>query len=284
MTTPVGGAPEGGLTQGGTFNKDVTEETAKAAIGNPVRGSFQTAQDNFKQMINVPASVFDNVAFVTETMDTRLALLEGVSGYVSSYMGNNWNIPNEAQWYVLPFNKRVGPAKKASVFANGTGTGWLKLDAGGLWRVDLLLQTSGYTMSQTITPLPFPPYFTVVTTYESIVPRFLIEVIDDQGNLITARRQETRSNLYGGGFGSDGAPTSTHFSHTFVLDRIENEGRSVYVRASMSWTKIQTGTFAGAECKVKGGSMYSALTATRWSQDVNHLNYAPTVPDGGNLG
>lgn len=290
MTFPTGDAPTVALKEGSRYGQDETEDGIRSKIGGPVRKSYQGAQDAFKGMLGNVRVDLDQTASVGSGMSDRIDLLEATSGYASAFMSKSYRLTDEQNyWSVLPFDTQVGPAKGAAVVTSGSGTGWIRVNSGGLWRADLHATTAGFTQTQTIYPTPAPPYFTVMNAAQPIVVQFMIMVVDDQGQLITSRLMETVSNSPKGSFAaplpeSSAAPVSTAFSHTFVLDRIERTGKPVFVRASIAWRGTTGGTVNTAFCSIRGGSLKSSLTVSRWSQDVSHVNYAPSVPDGGTLG
>ncbi|RBO87951.1 hypothetical protein DFR74_110207 [Nocardia puris] len=170
--------------------------------------------------------------------------------------------------------------------------GRIVLKSGGLWRIDAHATLSGYTLNQMVVPIPTPPYFTVVTTYDPIAPKFWIEVVTSRGEFLTVRACDSLPNVatYAAGLAQVVAnPFSTTFTHTFVLDEMPAEADPAapdhwaYARLTMRYDPINTAHFADARCTVTGGTASSALVACRWSRDVHHRHYVPDVPDGGDL-
>ncbi|CAM4133699.1 Phage tail protein [Nocardia ninae] len=294
MTMPGQTRPDGTIVEGGNWRENENQASVVAAVGGPVKDAWQGAQDAWRAQWASNEGAFASVLDGQDGISNRLELLRDVSGYCSSFMGHNWSVATSTK-VVVPFDRTVGPTKRASVIApSGDKSGWLVLKAGGLWRVDAHITTSGYTQNVTIIPVSYPPYVIYVYTYDPIAPRFWIEAFNAAGDLLTVRQFDALGNyaVYSADvFGQVASPISTHFQHTFVVENMPPENdptapdRWVYVRLSMQYEPINTsGQFSTvAQCKLSGGTKFSSLTATRWSRDVQNNVYAPTVPDGGRL-
>lgn len=220
-------------------------------------------------------------------LKNRTDLLNNVSGYGSAFMGYNWDVPH-SRWVVMPFDTQLGPVKGVAVDG-----GNLVLKKGGLWRVDAHATSTGYTLNQTIIPLPNPPFFMVKTEYNPIIPQYILEVLNADGSVFTQRKFDSVPNMSfaaSGLVGGVNAPASAAFSHTFVLPNMPPESDPAAaeswkrVRVVMSYQPVNAGQLNYAYCTLKGGTMRSSLIASRWSRDTTNQNLQPTVPDGGNLG
>ncbi|MGY1896209.1 hypothetical protein [Nocardia gipuzkoensis] len=294
MSMPGQTQPDGAIVEGGNYRENENEASVVAAVGGPIKDAWQQAQNAWRAQWAGNEDAYASVLTGQAGLSNRLELLRDVSGYCSAFMGHNWDVQVNTK-VVLPFDHMVGPNKRASVVApSGDTSGWLVLKAGGLWRVDAHITSSGWTENVTVLPLTVPPYVTYVYTYDPIAPHYWIEVFNAAGDLLTTRQLDALGNyaLYSGALsGSVAYPVSAHFQHTFVVENMppENDPTApdhwVYVRLSMLYQPINTsGSFSTqAQCKLSGGTKFSSLTATRWSRDVQNNVYAPTVPDGGTL-
>ncbi|MBP2211069.1 hypothetical protein JOJ87_001413 [Rhodococcus ruber] len=129
------------------------------------------------------------------------------------------------------------------------------------------------------------------TRYNPIVPTYLLEVVNSTGTVLTSRRFDAVSGVAPNQMTQEAVnkPVSTSFSHTFVLEDMPPEDDPTapehwaYVRLSMRWYPVWSGTFGGAVCKALGGTKLTSMTASRWSRDVANTNQPATVPDGGTL-
>ncbi|GAB4588748.1 hypothetical protein [Nocardia sp. IFM 10818] len=283
MTAPNGATPDGAYVIGSDFGSKTNKDQVKPMIEGSARknltDAFSLVGGLFQKIGATRADHFDG----QNQLKDRTDLIRDASGYGSAFMGYNWDVP-PSKWVVVPFDTQLGPVKGLTVGNHG-----LVLKKGGLWRVDAHATVSGYTLNQTIMPLSFPPYFTVITTYNPILPNYLIEVINADGTLYTSRMFHAVANM---SFESQGLfgvnfPQSSAFSHTFVLDHMPPEsspGADTHwktVRLSMGYNPVNAGTFNTAYCTIKGGTKKSALIASRWSRDVSNINYQHEVPNGG---
>ncbi|CAM4322005.1 hypothetical protein NONI108955_20715 [Nocardia ninae] len=288
MTTPHQPRPDSAYVVGDKYGSDQTQQSVKTAINNRDLASFKEAQVEWKDQWQNNS---DRLAYVINGQNAqsqRLELIKDIDGFASAFMGQNWTV-SPSTTVMIPFNGKLGPNKKADV----TEDGRLVLKAGGLWRIDAQATLSGYTLNQTIIPIISPPYFTVLTSYDPIAPKFWLEVMNAQGQHLTVRACDTLPNVavYGAGVLSVvNNPATTAFNHTFVLENMPPvddpaaPDHWAYVRLTMRYEPIATGTFASATCKLSGGTKSSGLIASRWSRDVQNNYYTPTVPNGGNLG
>ncbi|KAA0016756.1 hypothetical protein [Antrihabitans cavernicola] len=285
MTTPGGVAPGGAHQQGGKFGQDETEASARQKITQPTRDVWQIVQDAWKGRFEDQGAVLADQKDGQVALNGRLDLLQATAGHACAFMSHTYTVPPSTV-VRIPFNTQLGPMKKAGV---DTSAGRLVLKAGGLWRVDSQTCIEGYTLNQTIIPTSTAPFFTVITTYDAIVPHYVIQVMRADGSILSSRVFDgvTGVSMGASGFSAVAAPNSSHFSHTFVLDNMPPEDDPsapehwVYVQVSMIYTPVATGTFSNAFCTLNGGTKRSALTASRWSRDVANIVNAPTVPDGG---
>lgn len=290
MTSPDGSIPEGSLVPG-LFSEAqaMTEDDAKAQMTAPVLDSYISAQDIWKAACQRQRKTVADLKDGQNALRTRLDLLSQVSAYGAAVMAYNWDVPH-SRWCVLPFETQLGPAKGVSVSTSGPETGFLTLKRGGLWRVDAQFAVTGYAIGMNFYVLNGVPIF--YNTYSPIFPRVMLEVVDANGELISAQQFDMVSDLalHTEIITLSNAPRSGAFSKTFVVDEMPDEDAPdapehwVHVRLSIRYEPIYTGWLNGTICKVLGGTKYSALSATRWSRDASHINYADNVPDGGDLG
>lgn len=284
MTTPGGSAPDGAYVvgDGRGFGQDQdhgagTEAHVKAQMKAPVINPWELAQFNFWDLFAQPK--FDAVADLRDgqiAYNDRVELLNQVSGFGASVMGQNWLVTLSA-WVRVPFTLQVGPSKRAGLDASA---GRLILKAGGLWRVDTLMNCLGYTRQA----IPLGPGSTQYNYYPLAVT-YLLEVVNGAGVVLTSRefKAQTGHNKIEFAPIPPTVATSTAFSHTFVLDNI-NEADSAtwaYVRVSMRAIDV-SGLGTSSSCSVYGGTSKSALAATRWSKDSGPAG-SPTVGNGGTL-
>lgn len=289
MTTPGGAAPDGAYVIGTEFGQDQNETTVRAAIRQPVINPWSLAQFNWRDLF---LEKFDTVANLKDGQNAykdRLDLLNQVSGHGSTVMGQNWQVPLN-KWCAVPFTVQVGPMKRTGL---DTANGRVSLKAGGLWRVDALMNCLGYTVhftpGFTIGGITYPPYW----TYNPLSVSYLIEVVSAAGMVLTAR--EFKAQV--GGQPNEvkyspippDLPSSSAFSHTFVLENMPGQdtesgatGGWAYARLRM-YASGTTSVFTNSHCAIYGGTKTSGLTASRWSRDAVNIVNQPTVPDGGVL-
>ncbi|MEZ5152139.1 hypothetical protein [Rhodococcus zopfii] len=292
MTTPGQNAPDGswqfgdrmgqemaGLSQAQLIEMQVAEPRAKLLEAVDLFNLFR------QQLDSTPAWMTDG----QNALRNRLDLLEQASGYGSAVMSKNWNVPYN-QWVVLPFDAQLGPMKGAAVTAPAERSGWLTLKKGGLWRVDTHFTVQGYSMG--VSMWWNGAIFIPITTYSPIFPKLMLEAIDSQGTVISKKQFDLVSDiaLNAQGLTQQNSPRSGAFQMTVLLDQMPPEDDPsapdhwVHVRLSIWYEPIYTGTLNSTTCKVLGGTKRSSLIASCWSRDVDHINYADEVPDGGDLG
>lgn len=289
MTTPAGSAPNGAYVVGDRYGQDVTEQSAKAEMTSMPVGAWEISQEMWKAAC---AEKRNSVATLRDgqfALNGRIDLLEQASGYGSSVMRYNWNLPY-ARWINLPFDVQLGPVKGVEIATPEPETGFLILKKGGLWRVDTHQSVMGYAVSLSwyvIGGIIYP-----VNSYHPIYPKFRIEVWNALDELVTARQFAMVSDQV---FITEGgktinAPKSGAFSHTFVLPEMPPEddpdapNHWVKVKVSAYYQAVFSGLINESVCWVYGGTSRSSLIASRWSPDVANINYVPEVPDGGDLG
>lgn len=292
MTSPDGGSPDGSLAAGlfASWQARTQADEKSHLTAEPLQ-AWEGAQNALhgarQQQYQAAAELEDG----QNALAGRIDLLGQASGHACAVMGHTWTVPHST-WVTLPFGTPLGPPKNAAVQSTAATNGMLVLKAGGLWRVDAHVCVEGYTQNTTIIPVIYPPYFIVQTTYNPIDPVYLLEVLDAQGNLLTAKQFHAVTGIgldYAGGIVPINHPHSSHFQHTFVIEHMPppNDPSApdhwVYVRVSLRYEPYNVGMLAFATCKAHGGTRRSSLTASRWSRDVSNLNYAATVPDGGDL-
>ncbi|QIS05942.1 hypothetical protein F5X71_29785 [Nocardia brasiliensis] len=288
MTTPNLPAPDSAYVVGEKFAREHTAATVKDTIANPARAGLDKAVDGWGQFRRKQAVTWADHFDGQTSLRNRADLIKAASGHCSAFMGYNWDVP-PSKWVVAPFDTALGPTKRAVV---DPATNGIVLKAGGLWRVDVHATMSGYTMNQTIIPIISPPYFTVVTTYNPILPQYNIEIVNADGTLYTARRFHAVANMSfeQSGLGGVNYPQSSAFSHTFVLDNMPTEDDPAApnhwktVRLGIAYTPVNNGTFNSAYCSIRGGTRLSSMIASRWARNVENINYRPEVPAGGTLG
>ncbi|MDG3012134.1 hypothetical protein G4X40_18490 [Rhodococcus sp. D2-41] len=302
MTTPGGSAPDGAWVVGSRYGQDITEASAKAAMKTPVLDSWGQAQNNFRAKQGEFRSKVAEMKDGQLTLNDRTDLLDNSSGYGCAVMGHSWQLPQNKAAVVVPFDRQVGPAKNAAIDSSDQYHGQIRLTAGGLWRVDVMMSVAYrayhdelryyYTLPGGV------PVFATHHIEEAIAPTYIVEVVDAAGGLITARAFEATTVVTSWDSGPYGPlpperQQSSHFSHTFVLppmpaaDDPSAPSHWCSVRLSMAWKGPDASSWFwganGSYVRCIGGTEKSGLYASRWSRDVDHINYAPTVPDGGTL-
>lgn len=294
MTAPNGSSPDVAYVwgEGSSFGQDVTEESAMNAMRTSPISPWEVAQQMWKQSCSDQRATLADLRDGQNGLRDRLDLLDEVSGYGAAVMGYNWSIP-ASTWVVLPFETQLGPAKHVSVDTDGPDSGFLTLKRGGLWRVDTQLAAQGYSTSQWFWwngSILLP-----MVTYSLLTPKIMIEVVDAQGELISAQQYNMVVDFAANSsslFDLSNAPLCASFSKTFVIPNMPDEDAEgaedhwVRVRVSIRNDPVYNplGTINSTWCSVLGGTQRSALTATRWSRDATNIDYADVVSDGGNLG
>lgn len=270
----------------------MTENDAKAQMTAEPISSYISAQDIWKAACQRQRKTLADVKDGQNALRGRLDLLDQVSAYGAAVMSYNWEIPY-SRWCVLPFDTQLGPAKGVAVSTPGPETGFLTLKRGGLWRVDTVLAVQGQSTGIWFQVNPLTGFLETYFSYSPIFPKVMIEVVDSQGNLISATQYDMVADLTVNRVTfvpEVSAPRSAAFSKTFVLPEMPDEddpdapAHWVNVRLSIRYEPIYTGAISETVCKILGGTVQSALTATRWSRDSTHITYADEVPDGGDLG
>lgn len=224
-------------------------------------------------------------------LTSRLDLLDKVSGFASSVMSHNWNIPS-GRWLVMPFNVQLGPSLAAEVSTPDPETGFITLKKGGLWRLDTHITVSGYAIGLNfyINPGGIPIFY---NTYSPVFPRVMIELVDAQGNLISSTQGSITTDLIQNAQSRQAwleAPRSIAFSKTFVLPEMPHEDDEdapnhwVRARIAVRYSPIYLGILSATTCKVHGGTSMSSLSANLWTRESANLDYEDEVPHGGNLG
>ncbi len=290
MTTPGGSAPDGAWVVGSSYGSDLTEDSIRNTVTQSPIGAWEIAQDMWKYMCQEQRKTAADLKDGQNGIKHRLDLLSDVSAYGAAVMGYNWNIPTN-RWIVLPFETQLGPAKYVSIDTNGPETGFLTLKRGGLWRVDTQIAVEGFSTG--IWYFNNGSIIVPIVTYTPLVPKLMLEIVNAQGVLVSAQQYDLMSDV---AFREDSffanAPRSAAFSKTFVVPHMPPEDDP---EAPNHWYRVRlairndpvydpASTVRASTCTVKGGTKYSALTATLWSKDVANVNYADAVPDGGDLG
>ncbi|MGN0123761.1 MAG: hypothetical protein ACI38R_11040 [Rhodococcus sp. (in: high G+C Gram-positive bacteria)] len=295
MTSPDGAVPAGSLAPGLFAAAQArTAEDAKAEMTAEPISSYISAQDIWKMACQRQRKTVADLQDGQNALRNRLDLLDEVSGYGTAVMAYNWDIPYST-WCVLPFETQLGPMKGVSVSTPAAETGFLTLKRGGLWRVDAQIAITGMSIGVSwmwTGGAPGQGVLLPYNTYAPIFPKVMLEVVDANGALISAQQFDMVADLalHTQGIGYANAPRSGAFSKTFVVDEMPDEddpdapAHWVHVRLAIRYSPVYTGTLNATSCKVLGGTKYSALSATRWSRDASHINYADEVPDGGELG
>ncbi|MGY2060373.1 hypothetical protein ACW9HQ_36385, partial [Nocardia gipuzkoensis] len=223
MTAPNRPAPDGAYVIGEKYGREHTRESVKDTIAHPARADLEKAVGGWGLFREKQGATWAQHYDGQNALRNRADLVKAASGHCSAFLGYNWDVP-ASKWVVAPFDTELGPAKRAVVDQAKNG---IVLKAGGLWRVDVHATVSGYTLNQTIVPLPTAPYFTVITTYNPILPQYLLEVVNADGTLYTSRRFHAVANMSFEQSGYTGVnfPQSSAFSHTFVIDHmpVEND-------------------------------------------------------------
>ncbi|WP_418346226.1 hypothetical protein [Rhodococcus pyridinivorans] len=294
MTTPGESAPDGAWQYGTSFGQGMDEASVMEATTGAARANLLEAVSKYALHLQQQNATRADLMDGQNGLKPRVELLSDVSGYGTAVMGYNWDLPHST-WCVIPFDTQLGPTKGVSVVAPQMGSGYLTLKRGGLWRVDAQFAVTGMSIGLTYFwsgGAPGQGVLLPMNTYSPIFPKVMFEVLDATGNLISAQQFDMVSDLQlnAQGLGYQNAPRSGAFSKTFVVEEMPGEDDPaapdhwVHVRMSIRYSPIYTGQLNATTCKVLGGTKYSALSATRWSRDASHINYADEVPDGGDLG
>lgn len=293
MTSPDGALPAGSLAPGLFAERQAMDaDEAKAQMTAQPIDSYVNAQDIWKAFCRRERKTAAELKDGQLALRGRTELLSQVSAYGAAVMAYNWNIPYST-WCVLPFDTQLGPVKGVQVSTPASETGYLTLKRGGLWRVDAMTAVQGHSVGAWFTINPLTNLLEVHYSYSPIFPTLMLEVVNARGQLISATQCDMVSDLTVNSqiyLETNNAPRSAAFSKTFVLPDMPPENAPdasdhwVHVRLAIRYEPIHLGMISETSCKVLGGTARSALTATRWSRDATHINYADEVPDGGDLG
>lgn len=282
MTVPWGGYPAGTLGSDLSSLNGLDEATWKANLRNEKLSGFDTAHAIYSGKRQQYKSQLADMNDGQLSLNDRTDLLKRVSGYGCAVMGRNWVIaPDNA--VIMPFDKQVGPTKHVSTVSEDMYHGKLALTAGGLWRVDVMM-TMYY---RAYTAVWINAYLTQYYD-KTVVPVYTLEIVDGAGTVFSAKTFQGTAPYTNAVFYNERPPyrnQSAAFSHTFVLPQMPPEDDPQasnywkYVRLSAKWSS----TAVTYDSKFIGGTERSALYASRWSLDADHINYQPSVPDGGTL-
>jgi hypothetical protein len=292
VTTPGESAPDGAWQLGSAFGQGMDEGSVIEATTGQARVNLLEAVTQFGLFRQRQTVTRAELSDGQNSLKGRLDLLSDVSAYGSAVMGYNWEIPHST-WSILPFETQLGPVKGVEVSAPEPGKGFLTLKKGGLWRVDTLLCVEGYSVGVWFSINPLTGFLETHYSYSPIFPTLMLEIVNAQGELISATQFDMVADLTINNptyLETSNAPRSAAFSKTFVLQNMPDESDPaapdhwVQVRVAIRYTPIYLGAINATVCKVLGGTKRSALSATRWSRDATHINYADEVPDGGDLG
>jgi hypothetical protein len=249
MTTPGGVAPDGAWVLGSDYGKSITEESATATMrGNKLSG-YESTQVQLKARDEAVDLIAGQVRDSQIALEGRVDLLEGVQGYCSMYLGNNWNITGNKR-ITLPFNTQLGPRKGVELVTGNS----LQLLSKGLWRCDAHVSF-----------MPPSPTWLGSSTVNIEV---YIKVYALSSGVTGSAYSETRYDIAVNSVG----PETAAFSKTFVIPTDNLYGVCVQVYQPKS-------TLIG----LYGGTLRSALSVNKW--DNGTINGAPldTVIDGGTL-
>lgn len=144
MTTP-GGYPNPDVAfvwgSGSSYGQDITEASAHALMRGETLTGYTDAQDSWKGLVSDLADLSDQVRDDQLGLNDRLDLLDGVNGYCSLFMSQNWSVAQN-QLLTLPFDSQLGPAKGAEPHSDG-----ILLKTKGLWRADAHVTADRMTSS-----------------------------------------------------------------------------------------------------------------------------------------
>lgn len=247
MTAPNGVTPDGAYVISSNYGSDVPNDQQSVIdmiTGKPktdAHGAANGWKGQFADLANLAGQVRDGQL----DLNNRLDLLEEVSGYCSTFMGNNWNVAG-GRWVTLPFEQQLGPNKNAEKFQGG-----IKFNRKGLWRADCH-----------VTFAPAPSNWIGGTNTPATVSVDIVRISDQQ--VYTSHHFDIVLTTLG--------PETAAFSHTFVLP----EDNAFYAKVLVIHPKDWAGVY--------GGTLRSSLSVNRWDSGTANAVVAPDVPHGGNLG
>ncbi|MBP2211073.1 hypothetical protein JOJ87_001417 [Rhodococcus ruber] len=245
MTTPNAPAPDGAYVIGTRYGQDMTTQSAKAIMSNGILASYEGAQQELRAVTDPIKLVADQLQDGQLELNDRIDLLEAVNGYCALYMGMNWAVAGGHR-VTLPFDNQLGPRKGADPFQNG-----ILLASKGLWRADALVSF-------------YPPPANWFSGASSVSIQVYLSVVAVAGGVTFTEHE------YNMVVTSLGAETAA-FSHTFVVPA---DG-AYFVRVQVNHPKDSASVY--------GGTVRSALSVNKWSNNTDNAVVAPTVPDGGTL-
>lgn len=288
MTTPNQNEPDGDWVweSGTSFGQGMTEESVDEALTRRPRNEISKAIAGFIGFRNRAQSTAADLTDGQNSLRDRLDLLQGITAHGTSVMSKNWKVDVLRTWKTLPFDTQLGPATRVSVTSDA-----LVLKGGGLWRIDAHGAVSGYTIGLGFRTNPVTGFFEAYNMYREIKPAYLLEIRDAAGALLSAKSFDATPEAFYTEYGPPGqgltGPYSTHYSTTLVVDRpndtSDNPAQWVYVRLLLRIDPSPSGVLSDVDATIHGGTQMAALTASRWSVDVDHVVHEPDVPDGGEL-
>lgn len=289
MTTPGQNAPDGAWEYGDTMGQDMTGMDAQDVIDIQTaapRMNLVNAVSGFGALRSMQQSSAADLTDGQNSLKNRLELLDGITAHGTSVMSKNWNVEMLNAWKTLPFDTQVGPSTRVGLTANS-----LVLKGGGLWRVDVHANVSGYTIGLGFRTNPVTGFFESYNMFREIKPAYMIEIRNAAGELLSARSFDATPPPFYTEYAppSQGltGPYTTNYTATFVLDRPDDTTEApdawVFVRLLARIEPSPSGVLSGTLATFHGGTQMCGLTAVRWSVDTDHLAHEPTVPDGGEI-
>lgn len=301
MTTPSGDFPDGTIGSGDVSGLDDLDETVWLnQQSNAVIPQFNMFGAGFRALFDPPFDQTADLMDMQNGLQDRLDLLDEISGYGSSVMSKNWQMPKD-QWVDVPFDTQLGPMKHVEQIKSGDRTGYLKLKRGGLWRVDLLMRGQGHQSEgrSVLWTNPITGGFPrLVTWTDYFGVGFTYRILVTSGSTAIANREYTDGgpSLNAIGFNSFGVgvsgnremvdnPASTSFSLTLVIDadpdvdvdvRVKVQARAISRADSGGW-------FSGGSRAIYGGTSTSSLSVSRWSRSRTNPALVTDPPVAGTL-
>ncbi|GAB4584393.1 hypothetical protein [Nocardia sp. IFM 10818] len=248
MTAPNGFVPDGAYVVTSKYGQDINKDAVMGMVTGGARTKYNAAAGQWGGEFDKLAALAEKVKDGQREMKDRLDLLEGVSGYMSLFMGNNWKITGRKDC-LLPFDQQLGPAKGVEMYQGG-----VKFLSKGLWRADTHV-TWGQAPSGWFSGGPVNATVTLA----------VYRITGGEKVLYTAHAFDLVITTQG--------PETAAFSHTFVIpaDNAYSAEVAVYHQ------KDDTAT-------IFGGTLRSSFSVNRWDVGTENAVVKPTVPDGGTLG
>ncbi|KZM68824.1 hypothetical protein AWN90_13625 [Nocardia terpenica] len=226
------------------YGQDINKDAVMGIVTGGARTKYNATAGQWGGEFDRVATLAATVKDGQKQLKDRLDLLEGVNGYMSLFMGNNWDVVGKKE-ILLPFDQQLGPAKGAEMFQGG-----IKFISKGLWRSDTH-----------VTFAKAPQAWFSGGPVNATVTLGVYKIADQ--SLYTAHSFDLVITVQG--------EETAAFSHTFVIPA----DNAYYAKVSVQHPKDKATVF--------GGTLRSALSVNRWDTGTENAVVAPIVPDGGTL-